>query len=184
MHNNNKTISIEKPVKWDTIRANKKLKMGMIHCWEYTLDYHDNGPYNAYRIFVGIERSTYDFTSTASSKIIGYNSEGIGYNIGEHSIHRSHEYRVHNRSILYEKKFKFSTGDTIAIELDLQNLNSSGTASMHLFKNNKYFHTIADIPTKNIEYYPAISVIGNHRVSIRMKPPSMLELPARVTNKK
>lgn len=72
------------------------------------------------------------------------------------------------------KRIEFNTGDTIAIKLDLKNLTNSKTASMCLFRNNEYFHTISDIPTQDIEYYPAISVIGQQIVSIRMKHRSLL----------
>ena len=172
MHNNNKTISCERPSGWQTIRATKILKMGMVHCWEYVLEDHDNGDYNLYRMFVGIEKSTYAFTEEGANKIIGYSSEGIGYNIGEHSIHREKTTHTGEKSILHKKQFNFSTGDTIAIKLDLL----SETAAMHLFKNNEYFHTISDIPTQGIEYYPAISIIGRHRVHIRTKHSSNLKV--------
>jgi len=170
MHNNNRTISCERRTVWDTIRTNKKLGMGTIHCWEYTLDDHDNSGYNIYRIFVGIERAT-QFTHLGSNKIVGLGSRGIGYNLGAHTVHR--EKPPKTTSILKKQQFKFSTGDTIAIKLDLKNLSRSKTASMHLFKNNEYFHTVSNIATKNINYYPAISVIGRQKVSIRMKHPSL-----------
>ena len=93
-------------------------------------------------------------------------------------LFRSHRMSSDLRSILYNQYFVFSTGDTIAMKLDLKNLSASNTASMHLFKNNEYFLTISDILTQDILYYPAISVIGRQRVSIRMKNPStMLEDP-------
>jgi len=175
MHNRNKTISCEKTNLWYTIRANRKLEMGMIHCWEYTLDDHDNGSYNAYRIFAGIERSDFGFAKERHYNIIGYHTQGIGFNIGQHTVHRSGSRSQYANVVRHETSFNFSTGDTIATVLNLKNLTSSEMACMHLFKNNEYFHTIEDIPTKGILYYPAISVIGHHRVSIRMKHLSTLD---------
>jgi len=174
MHNRNKTISCEKTQDWYTIRANRKLEMGMVHCWEYTLDDHDNGSYNAFRIFAGIERSDFEFTEKRDSNIIGSGTDGIGFNMGQHMVHRDSS-RTHYVKVVMPDNKSFITGDTIAMVLNLKNLTSSERACMHLFKNNEYFHTIEDIPTKGILYYPAISVIGHQRVSIRMKHSSTLD---------
>ena len=177
MHNNNKTILCEKKHKWNTIRTNRKLELGRVHCWEYTLDEHDNGGYNAYRVFVGIERSTYEFTKAERDKIVGLCSEGVGYNMGEHTVSINRSLNP-SPSVLGQQNFVFSSGDTIAMKFDLKNLcDNSSTASMHLFKNNEYFHTITGVPTRDIVYYPAISVIGLQKVSIRLLHPSMLQIP-------
>lgn len=174
MHDNDRTISCSRQSKWDTIRTNRKLVMGMVHGWEYVLEDHDNSGYNSYRVFVGIERSDYAFTEVGFDKIIGYNSNGVSYNVGEHSIHRDNSHNLNNRSVLHQRNFTFGPGDTISIMFDLKNLTSDRKASMYLYKNNEYFLTIGDIPTDNVVYYPAISVIGRQRITIRMRNSSLL----------
>jgi len=171
--NNNKTVSDNRTSKWDTIRTNCPLKKGVVYSWEYTLDYHDNSDFNSYRVFVGIERSTYAFASVGFDKIIGFNSYGVGYNLGEQCIHRNYIHTLTNKSILHQDPDgKFKTGDVITVKFDLKNLNDNQCASMELFKNGRWFTTIDNIPTVDeikmpIVYYPAISMIGKQTVSIR-----------------
>jgi hypothetical protein len=182
MHNRNRTISCKRQSKWDTIRVNMCLKVGHIYTWEYSLDRHDNSTYNSYRIFIGIERSTYSFTLIGFDKIVGYNSYGVSYNIGEHSVHRDYDHSLTKRSKLYNMNYVFKTGDKIAIRLDLKNLSEDGTAIMELFKNGEWFHTIDKIKTiensENIIYYPAISVIGDQIVTINSGTFLKLTYPA------
>lgn len=175
LSNYNKTVSNNRSSKWDTIRANYALKNPLVYYWEYILVRHDNSDFNSYRIFVGVERSTYEFTTVGFDKIIGFNSYGIGYNIGEHSIHRNFQHSLANKSRLaQDANGKFKTGDIITVRFDLTRSNSceKPEATMDMFKNGQWFLTIDDIPTldeykRSIIYYPAISLIGKQTVTLK-----------------
>lgn len=173
LSNHNRTVSDNRTSKWDTIRTNLALRRGVVYHWEYSLDHHDNSDFNSYRIFVGVERSTYAFATVGFDKIIGFNSYGIGYNIGEQCIHRNYVHTLVHKSILHqESDGKFKTGDVITVRFDMKHLDEKGAARMELFKNGRWFFTVDDIPLEDeaklpIVYYPAISMIGKQTVTIR-----------------
>merc|ERR1712130_166657 len=141
LSNNKKTVTCKRTSKWDTIRMNIALLEGYVYTWEYTLTHHDNSSYNIYRIFVGIERSTYDFDVVGFDKIIGYNSHGVSYNVGQHTVHREFTHGT-DKSPLQKDIANFETGDKITVVLDLKE-----TCTMQMYKNGEWFVTFLDIPT-------------------------------------
>jgi hypothetical protein len=156
-------ISLQRESRWDTICVRVPLNVGNVYYWEYKLIEHDNGGFNSYRIFAGIERADYKFNEDQFDKIIGYNSNGVSYNIGEHTVHTNSQHGLTERSPLHDQHYLFTAGDVITFRLDMKNLIDN-KATMDLFKNGEWFYTIKNI--EPVTYYPAISAIGKQKVVV------------------
>ena len=162
LSNYNRTVTCNRQSKWDTIRMNTPLMKGNVYIWEYHLTSHDNGPYNIYRVFVGIERSDYEFEAVGFDKIIGYNSNGISYNVGQHSVHKSFSHDTTLKSAMQKQVGDFATGDVITVVVDFKK-----SFTMQMFKNGEWFLTIDNIECSNtFKWYPALSLIGAQVVTI------------------
>jgi hypothetical protein len=174
LSNFNRSVSNNRSSKWDTCRACVPLRTGYKHTWEYHLDnYEDHSSGNSFKVFVGIEKSTYDFNVIGFDKIIGWNSTGIGYNLGMTSLHRNNNHSTDAMFMNPSITAGFTTGDRITLRLDLENIdNNKKQGKLEFFKNGVWFLTVDDVDTvessgKPILWYPAISLICIQTVTLR-----------------
>jgi hypothetical protein len=170
--NNNRTVTFPPINDFTTIKTTKRIEDGILYAWNIVLDHWTTKPKlimsNHYALLVGLDNDQFSYyNQDRCIDIIGYNTNGYSYCLGNGDIYGYHSNR--------NPPAEFKDGDIIQCVVDTRYPRSIHSASFSLYKIESSTPDSAielclmkDINLKdNGPFYPAISLIFDHQITLK-----------------